>query len=87
MEQMRQGGAGQEDEPYKVPLLSQLLLADGFQILSGLTLLLYMIVTGWIWTMAVQITRTTLARKTQAKRLAFQFVDSLANGFKMYFWE
>lgn len=86
MEQMRQGGAGQEDEPYKVPLLSQLLLADGFQILSGLTLLLYMIVTGWIWTMAVQITRTTLARKTQAKRLAFQFVDSLANGFKMYFW-
>ena len=74
------------DEPYKVPLLSELLNEDGFQILSVLTLMIYMIVTGWIWTMAVQITRTTLARKGRAKRLSFQVVDSLANGFKMYFW-
>ena len=75
-----------EDKAYKVPLLSELLKEDGFQIMSVLTLMIYMIVTGWIWTMAVQITRTTLARKGRAKRLSFQVVDSLANGFKMYFW-
>jgi len=80
------GNDAAKDEPYKVPFLSELLLADGFWIMTGLTAFLYMVVTGWIWTMAVQITRTTLARKTQAKRLSFQFVDSLANGFKMYFW-
>ena len=86
LQQMAQGNEAEEDEPYRVPLLSELLLKDGFQIMSGLTVLVYMIITGWIWTMAVQITRATMARKTQAKRLSFQFVDSLANGFKMYFW-
>ena len=86
LQQMQMGNEEKEDEPYRVPLLSELLLKDGFQIMSGLTVFVYMIIIGWIWTMAVQITRTTMARKTQAKRLSFQFVDSLANGFKMYFW-
>jgi len=86
LQQMQMGNEEKEDEPYRVPLLSELLLKDGFQIMSGLTVFVYMIITGWIWTMAVQIVRTTMARKTQAKRLSFQFVDSLANGFKMYFW-
>ncbi len=86
MEQMLQGNAAAEDKPYRVPFLSELLNKNGFLIMTGLSALLYMIATGWVWTMAVQITRTTLARKTQAKRLSFQFVDSLANGFKMYFW-
>ena len=58
-----------EDKAYKVPLLSELLKEDGFQIMSVLTVMIYMIVTGSIWTMAVQITRTTLARKGRAKRL------------------
>ena len=86
MEQMLQGNVAAEDKPYRVPFLSELLNKNGFLIMTGLSALLYMIATGWVWTMAVQITRTTLARKTQAKRLSFQFVDSLANGFKMYFW-
>ena len=84
--QQMQAGTDEKEEKFKVPLLSEMLDDNGFAIMSVLSAMLYMIVTGWIWTMAVQITKTTMARRGQAKRLAFQIVDSLANGFKMYFW-
>jgi len=86
VQKMAMGEEDEQAEKFKVPLLSELLLKSGFNILSALSAMVYMIITGWFWTMAVQIVRTTLSRKTQAKRLSFQIVDSLANGFKMYFW-
>ena len=85
-QKMAMGDNAEEEEKFKVPLLSELLLKNGFNIMSAMSAFIYMIITGWFWTMAVQIVRTTMSRKSQAKRLSFQVVDSLANGFKMYFW-
>ena len=79
-------GSAEVDDKFKVPLLSELLKDQGYNIHNGVMALVYMIVTGWIWHLCTEVIRATLARKTRAKRVNFQFIDSGAIGVKSYVW-
>ena len=77
---------GDEEGKSEVPLLSELLKDQGYNIHNGLMALLYMVVAGWVWHLCTKVIQTTLARKTRAKRVSFQFIDAGAIGVKAYVW-